>query len=123
MKMVATFSIPGPIPRWSFPEDMMPKLEALFRNAGMTEGFLARILSNDRIVKEGGYVHLFPPIPDLESMAPETRLIVYTQLANHPINQLHTDPVLILGESVEEWFASSNLQASQLREGRDHRVQ
>lgn len=109
-KMVSRFAVPGPIPRWSFPEEKMPKLEALFRSAGMAEDFLGRVLNADRIVKEGGFVHLFPPIPDLEAMAPETRLIIYTQLANYPINQFHSDPILIVGETVQDWYASSKLR-------------
>ena len=107
--MVSWFAIPGPIPRWSFPSAELNSLAAMFRRAGMSEDAVAQLMSLDRIVKEGGYVHLFPPVSLLESMAPETRLIVYTKLANHSINSYHADPVLIVGETVEEFFATSDL--------------
>ncbi len=113
--MVSRFAIPGPIPRWSFPSSELDSLGAMFRRAGLSEDSVAQLMSLDRIVREGGYVHLFPPVSLLESMAPETRLIVYTKLANHPINSYHSDPVLIVGETVEEFFATSDLSAEMVR--------
>lgn len=107
--MVSKFAIPGPIPRWSFPSDQRGGLSDFFRDAGMEEAPLAELLSPDRIVEEGGYVHLFPPIKELENMAPETRLIIYTKLGNYPINAFYADPVLIVGESVKEFFATSDM--------------
>lgn len=62
------------------------------------------------MVKEGEYVHLQPPLAELEALAPETRALIYTELAKYPENEYHADPVLIIGTTVEEWYKGSKLR-------------
>lgn len=108
--MVDTFPLPNTRPRWSFPEAALPQLQQFFASAGLSGSFIQELLSPANLVKESGMVHVFPPLADLEAIQPEARSVIYKELAKYPINEFHVDPVLILTDTVEEWYATSRLR-------------
>lgn len=109
--LVDSFPLPSTRPRWTFLERDLPNLPALFKRAGLSDAFIAVLLDSKSIVHDSdGRIHLFPPLPDLEAINAESRAIIYTELANYPENEFHSDPVLIVGQTVEEWYRTSKLR-------------
>lgn len=108
--LVDNFPLPNTRPRWSFPDAMLPELPDFFRKAALSEALIEVLLSEKNVVKESGYVHLFPPLPDLESITPESRALIYTELSKHSPNEFCVDPVLIVGQTVQEWYRTSRLR-------------
>lgn len=109
-EMVDKFPLPHSKPRWSFPEASLPSLPALFKQAGLPEMFAVALLDPLTMTKEGGFVHLFPDVQNLEAMTPAMREVIYPELAKVDLNTYHMDPVLITAESVEEWYRTSKLR-------------
>jgi len=108
--LVEDFPLPSPVPRWTFPETALASLPELFAKAGLSKALTETLLSPKKMVKEEGRIHLFPPLPELEAMTPESRAIIYAELAKEPDNEYHADPVLIIGTTIEEWYHSSKLR-------------
>ncbi|MFN0080110.1 MAG: hypothetical protein ACKVY0_26900 [Prosthecobacter sp.] len=108
--LIEGFSLPSPIPRWSFPESSLASLPELFAKAGLSKSLIAALLSPTTQVKEGTHVHLFPPLAELEAITQESRAVIYGELAKDPANEYHADPVLIIGTTVEEWYKGSKLR-------------
>lgn len=108
--LVDSFPLPNTRPRWTFTEVMLPALPDLFRKAALSEAFINVLMDPNQYVLENGYVHLFPPLPDLEAMTPESRLIIYTELSKYTPNEFYVDPVLIVGQTVDEWYRTSKLR-------------
>lgn len=108
--LIDSLPMPGIQPRWTFPEESFTNLSAFFRNAGLDEALIGRLLSKNRIVRENHFIHLLPTIPDLESIDSSSRAVIYTELARYPQNEFQVDPLLIVGASVAEWYRSSKLR-------------
>lgn len=108
--MVDNFPLPHSKPRWTFEEAALPALPALFKRAGLTDMFAVALLDPLTMSKEGGFVHLFPALPDLEAMTPAMREVIYPELAKVEMNTYHADPVLITADTVEEWYRTSKLR-------------
>lgn len=108
--MVEEYPLPFSKPRWSFPEADLPRLADLFKEAGLPDMLITTLLDPLNRSREGGMVHLYPPLADLEAMTPEMRGRIYPVLAKSPANEYHADPVLMTTETVEEWFRSSKLR-------------
>jgi hypothetical protein len=108
--MVEDYPLPFSKPRWSFPESERPKLPALFKKAGLPETFAASLIEPLNTTKSNGLLHLFPPLADLEAMTPAMREVIYPELAKHPTNEYHADPVLITTDTVDEWYRTSKLR-------------
>ncbi|WP_395747583.1 hypothetical protein [Prosthecobacter sp.] len=108
--LIEEFPLPSPIPRWTFPAALLPSLPSFFSKAGLSDSLVATILSPKHLVKEGAFVHLLPPLAELEGMTAETRAVIYSELARYPENEYHADPVLIIGTSIDEWYKSSRLR-------------
>ncbi len=108
--LLESFPLPTTKPKWVFPQTFKDKLPALFQKAGLSEAMVSSLLDPKTVVTVDGNLYLFPRLPDLESMTPESRTIVYTELSNHPENEFHVDPVLIIGQEVKEWFRTSKLR-------------
>ncbi len=108
--LVENLPIPSLQSRWTFPESSFSNLPAFFRKAGLDDGMIGRLLAENRVVRETHWVHLLPSIADLESIGSATRGVIYTELANYPQNEYQADPLLIIGASVAEWYASSKLR-------------
>lgn len=108
--LVNSFPLPNTRPRWTFAEEMLPALPEFFRKASLSEALISLLLDPNMMVKENGFVHLFPPLPDLEAITPESRAIIYTELSKFPPNEFCVDPVLIVGQTVSEWYRTSKLR-------------
>lgn len=108
--LISNFPLPSTRPRWSFPEAMLSILPTFLRQHGLSDALVELLLKEENVVKENGYVHLFPPIPDLEAISPENRANIYTELAKYEANEFCVDPVLIVGQSVKEWYKTSKLR-------------
>lgn len=108
--LVNSFPLPNTRPRWTFSEEMLPTLPEFFRKASLSEALISLLLDPNMMVKENGFVHVFPPLPDLEAITPESRAIIYTELSKFPPNEFCVDPVLIVGQTVSEWYRTSKLR-------------
>lgn len=108
--LVDTFPMPSTRSRWTFMLSDQPELPALFKRAGLSEALVAVLMDPNNMVVENGHCHLFPPLPDLEAISAESRAIIYTELSKYPENEFHADPVLIVGQSVKEWYRTSKLR-------------
>ena len=76
--LIEEFPLPSPTPRWTFPAAALPSLPALFAKAGLSQSLVDKILTSKQLVKDGAFVHLLPPLAELESMTPETRAVIYS---------------------------------------------
>ena len=108
--LLESFPLPSSKPKWVFLETFKDQLPALFQKAGLSEAMSAALLDPKTVVTSDGNVYLFPRLADLEAMTPEARAIIYTELSNHPENEFHMDPVLIIGQEVKEWYRTSKLR-------------
>ena len=108
--LVDNFPLPNSRPRWTFSEESLPTLPALFQKAGLSQAFINVLMDENQMVKENGFAHIFPPQPDLEAITPESRAIIYTELSKYPPNEFCVDPVLIVGQTVKEWYRTSKLR-------------
>lgn len=108
--LIDSFPLPSPVPRWTFPEGMLPELPEFFSKAGLAPALIEKLLNEKTFVKSNGNVHLFPPLADLEEIPAGARATIYEELAKHQGNEYHSDPVLIIGTSVEEWYRGSKLR-------------
>jgi len=89
---------------------MLPELPAFFTKAGLAPTLIEKLLNTKTLVKNGGNVHVFPPLADLEEIPASVRATIYAELSKYQENEYHADPVLIIGTSVEEWYHSSKLR-------------
>ncbi|MEZ5385731.1 MAG: hypothetical protein R3F13_09465 [Prosthecobacter sp.] len=92
---------------WVFPESEAPRLPELFEQAGLPPSFRASLLDPTNIKREDGNILLYPPLLDLIDMTPDMRVVVYRELARHPANSWHSDPMIMDAESVDQWFRGS----------------
>lgn len=54
---------------------------------------------------------LRPPDDVIRALSPQVRAALYGELAKNPANSLHATPFAFRGESLQEWFANSDLDA------------
>jgi hypothetical protein len=108
--MIESFPLPSPTPRWTFPASVLTELPAIFARAGMSEALIHSLLLPQKLVKDSNFVHVLPPLQELENLSPETRAAIYTVLSQYPENEYHSDPVLIIGTTVDEWYKGSKLR-------------
>jgi hypothetical protein len=108
--MVETYPLPNTTPRWSFPESEAPRLGALFATLGLSSTLVQTLSEPSLQIREGGWIHFFPPAAAVESLSPEVRARLYIQLGKYPVNEFHQDPVLILSDTIDEWYKSSPLR-------------
>ncbi len=108
--LVDSYPLPSTRPRWSLPDSEFSNLPAIFAMAGLPESLSTSLQQPNAFVREGGWVHLFPAIGDVENLDPEIRSKWYTELSKYEINEFHRDPVLILTDKVEDWYRTSRLR-------------
>ncbi|HCN29129.1 MAG TPA: hypothetical protein DIT64_10320 [Verrucomicrobiales bacterium] len=108
--LINNFPLPSTRPRWSFPQAQLDELPSFFKTAGLSDALIQVLLAKENVVLEGPYAHVFPPLPDLEAITPESRAKIYTELSKYDANEYCMDPVLIVGQSVEEWYRTSKLR-------------
>lgn len=108
--LLENFPLPNSRPRWVFPAKNREALPALFQKAGLSEATVSALLDPATVVNADQNIYLFPKLPDLEALTPESRAIIYTELSLFPENEFHVDPVLIIGQEVKEWYRTSKLR-------------
>jgi hypothetical protein len=108
--LIENFPLPNTMPRWAFPESQRAELPTFFQKAGLTEAVIQSVMDAKTAVVTDGLIYLFPRIPDIESISPAARGLIYTELAKYPVNEYHVDPVLIVGQSVKDWYRTSKLR-------------
>lgn len=108
--MVESYPLPSSMPRWSFPESEAARLPLFFNSIGVPASIINGLNQAGMQVKEGGWIHLFPPASAVAELDREVRARLYTQLGKFEVNEFHHDPVLILTKTVEEWYKSSKLR-------------
>lgn len=110
--VVEKFPLPNTTTKWVFSLTEFDRAETLLKSAGMPQERLDQILSPRRVVKDTQYAYVFPSTADLESLTPENRATIYTELARIPANVFQYSPVFFLTDSVEEWARESGLSDS-----------
>ena len=108
--LIEGFPLPSPTPRWTFPISFLPSLPEFLAKSGLSQSLITTLLSSKHMVKDSVFVHLLPPLTELENITPETRAVIYTELSKYPENEYQADPVLIFGTTVEEWYKGSKLR-------------
>ena len=108
--LVERFSLPSVQPKWVFPVEMTPQLEAFLVGAGLDEKTAQRLVNPASAVKDEEFVYLLPTIEEVENLSTLTRTNIYVELAKHAPNEYQVDPVLILGGDVQEWYRGSSLR-------------
>lgn len=108
--LIDNFPLPNTQPRWAFPLASLEKLPEFFASAGVSQAMIDSLLDPKTVVKADGTAYLFPRVADLEALDTQTRAVVYTELAGHPENEFHADPVLIINGNVREWYRTSKLR-------------
>lgn len=107
--MIDNYPLPSTSTRWSFPVEDAPNLPAFFASVGLPDRLINQLSQPLLQVREGNWLHLFPPADEVASLDPEVRSLLYLHLAKFEVNEFHRDPVYILTPTVEEWYRSSNL--------------
>jgi len=108
--LIEEFPLPSLVPRWTFPSSFKSDLPRFLLKSGIPESVVAMLMDQKHLVDSDQFVHVLPPVEELEKISPETRVAIYAELAKYPENEYHTDPVLIIGTSVEEWYRGSRLR-------------
>jgi hypothetical protein len=110
--VVDKFPLPNTTTKWVFNIHEFDRVEPLLKRAGMSQERLDQILAPRRVIKDTQYAYVFPSTTDLENLTPESRSIIYTELARTPANLFQYSPVFFLSDSVEEWARESGLSAA-----------
>jgi hypothetical protein len=109
--LIENFPLPSARPRWAFLETQKDQLPELFKSANLSSSMIKALLDPASLVTADGNVYVFPAISDLMAMTPESRSLIYTELAKNQNNEYQVDPVLIVGQEVKDWFKTSKLRA------------
>lgn len=109
-QLINNFPLPNTQPRWAFPESLINDLPALFQKLGLSEAVSNALLESKNKVVTDGFIYLFPSGADIESISQDVRSNLYTELAKYPINEYYENPVLIIGQSVGDWYKTSKLR-------------
>jgi hypothetical protein len=108
--LLENFPLPATKPKWVFPQTFKEALPAFLQKAGLSEAMVSALLDPKTVVTVDGNLYLFPRLPDLEAITPESRTIIYTELSKYTENEFHVDPVLIIGQETKEWYRTSKLR-------------
>ena len=108
--LIENFPLPSPTPRWTFPASFKASLPEFLLKSGLSQALVTLLTDSKHLIEEDQFVHLLPPLDELENLSPEVRTAIYTELAKYPENEYQADPVMIIGTTVEEWFKNSKLR-------------
>jgi len=108
--LLDSLPIPSPQTRWSIPESESARVPGVFLDAGLSPKEVEEVTTPAKVVRADGWIHHFPTDALVESMAPEVRAKLYAELGRHEINEFQESPVLILTDTVEEWYQRSLLK-------------
>ncbi len=113
--LVERHGVPDPLPRWIFPGGTEATLRLLFQSAGISQSLQAYLLDPAHQILKHSVLTVFPPLPELIEMTREQRAIIYRELAKSEANAYHANPVCIMNDDPDAWFAESRLRP-ELRE-------
>jgi hypothetical protein len=108
--LVETFPLPNPTVRWSFPIETADQLPGMFSVLDLPQSMVAVLSLPSAQIRSGQWIHLFPPAYEVENLNPSVRSRLYAQLSRYAINEFHENPVLILTDSIDDWYASSSIR-------------
>ncbi len=104
------FPMPNPQPRWSFADSTPAVVRGLLAPTGLDDAVRDRLFADPRARRdEEGVFTLYPTIADIEALKPAVRDAIYRELAKHPKNNFHHDPVLVPDGNVDEWLRGTGL--------------
>lgn len=109
--VMENFPLPSSRPRWGFAESLKDQLPELFKSANLSQSMITALLDPKTLITADANVYVFPAIADLMAMTPESRSLIYTELAKNQVNEYQVDPVLIVGQEIKEWFRTSKIRA------------
>jgi len=107
--IIDTYPLPSTTTRWSLPVSDAPNLPTILASLGLPNRLIDLLSQTLLQVRDGNWLHLFPPAEEVANLDPEVRSRLYLHLGNYEINEFHRDPVYILTPTVEEWYRSSDL--------------
>lgn len=107
--IVDTYPLPSTTTRWSLPVTDAPNLPTILSSLGLPNRLIDLLTQTLLQVRDGNWLHLFPPAEEVASLDSEVRSRLYLHLGNYEVNEYHQDPVYILTPTVEEWYRSSDL--------------
>ncbi len=114
--LLDSIPIPSPQTRWSLPVDQADAAAMIFLKAGLPPNVVEAITTPSVSVRADGWIHFFPSNMVVESMSRETRAALYTMLGLYEINEFQESPVLILTDTVDEWYRQSKLPPDMIAE-------
>lgn len=103
--IVEYFSAPHTQPTWVFPKADAATLVNLLVEAGVGRETMDRWFADKRVLTKGpNPITIFPAPADVEALSERTRVRIYSELAKHPQNEYHANPVKILDRDVDAWL-------------------
>ena len=108
--LVEQFPLPSSKSRWVFTPQQESSLPSILAETGLTAAQVEAVLSAPGKLSNADGVYLFPPPQLILDISPEVRGKLYAILRKIPANEYHVDPVLILNDDPEKWFANSELR-------------
>lgn len=109
-RLVNSIPLPSPRTRWSFPESAANQFPTWLTQCGLSAEVVTNLQRPERIVHTDGWIHLFPTIEEVLAIDPAVRSAVYTLLGQYKENEFFESPVLILTDTVEEWYKTAGLR-------------
>lgn len=109
-RLVDSLPLPSPQSRWSFSEDELLQIPSLLLQTGISPVMVSNLTRPDRMVRSDGWIHLYPSADDILSIDPAVRAPLYTLLGRYEVNEFYQSPVLILSDTVEEWYRSARIR-------------
>lgn len=107
--LLDSIPIPSPQTRWSIPEAEAFRAKEFFTEGGLSPAVAEALTSPGASVRADGWVHYFPGSQFVRDLPREIRSKLYGMLAKFPVNEFQESPVLILSDTVEEWYQKSRL--------------
>lgn len=108
--LMENFPLPSSRSRWIFPENQKEPMISLLKSVGFSESTVTNLFAPQKASITEGNIFLFPSVEEIESLTPESRAVLYTELSKYPDNEFHVDPVLIIDQEVKEWYRTSKLR-------------
>lgn len=111
--LLAVSAKPNSTTRWTFEQMSEGAVREVLVASGLGSELIEKLMSPSRRVSNPMAVTLFPSMEELVSLGVEVRSKLYLELAKHPVNEFQRDPVFVVGQDLEDWLATSALNAEQ----------
>lgn len=111
--LLAVSAKPNSTTRWTFEQMSEGAVRETLVASGLGSELIEKLMSPSRRVANAAAVTLFPSTEELVSLGVEVRSRLYLELAKHPVNEFQRDPVFVVGQDLEDWLATSTLNAEQ----------